>query len=178
MKEVKGFGTVKNLVIAALLCACSVVFGKLPSLNIGDVLRFSFENLPVILAGYALGPLAGALTGAAADLLGCVLKGFSINPVITLGAAAVGGIAGLVRFCLFKKRHSAVILLIAVTGAHLIGNLVIKTAGLYWWYEALRPTLIWRVPIYLLTMAVEYGLLVLILKQKAIRRVLLGEGTK
>ncbi len=169
----QGFKNVKSMVIGALLCAMSVIIGKIPAVNLSDVLRLGFENFPVILAGYSLGPVSGTLVGAVADLLGCFIKGYPINPVITVGAASVGLISGLV-FLLFKKKHGALPLLCAVSLSHIIGNMYIKTIGLYFWYEALRPTLIFRVPTYVITAAVEFALLYIILKNRQLRGILLG----
>lgn len=165
---------VHALVICALLCAISILVGKLPMLEVSNVLRFTLENFPIILAGYAFGPLAGALTGAVVDLLGCLIKGFAINPVITLGAACVGLCAGLVRLA-FCGRHTWYTLLLAVFASHIVGNIIIKTAGLYWWYEALRPTLIFRLPTYLITAAAEYGILFALLKVKPFQKYLQKE---
>ena len=77
-------------VFSALLAAISIVCGKYLAFNMGDFLRFSFENLPIIFAGMAFGPLIGALVGVVADLVGCLLVGYAINPIITVGAAAIG----------------------------------------------------------------------------------------
>ncbi len=169
----KGFKSVKGMVIGAMLCAMSVVIGKIPAVNLSDVLRIGFENFPVILAGYALGPISGALVGAVADLLGCLIKGYAINPIITVGAASVGAVSGL-TFLIFKKKHGALPLFCAVAFSHIIGNMCIKTVGLYLWYEALRPTLIFRVPTYIITAAVEFALLYIILKNRQLRGILLG----
>ena len=46
----------QRLVIAGLLAALSILCGKYLAIRGGDVLRFSFENLPILLAGFALGP--------------------------------------------------------------------------------------------------------------------------
>lgn len=171
----KHFKDTRALTVASLLCAISVIFGKLPAINITEVLRISIENFPVILAGYAFGPFAGALVGASADLLGCVIKGFAINPIITLGAVCVGLISGCVRYKIFKRRHNIASLALSVSLAHIFGNMIIKTVGLYLWYEALRPTLIFRVPTYIITAVAEFFILFFILKSKQLKKILLGD---
>ena len=54
------------LVRLALLAALSAVL-KLAQVPVGnDFLRISFENLPILLAGYLFGPFAGGAVGVAA----------------------------------------------------------------------------------------------------------------
>ncbi|MBP3583660.1 MAG: folate family ECF transporter S component, partial [Clostridia bacterium] len=66
-------------VALSMLAAISIILGKYLAFGIGNVLRFSFENLPIAFAGIAFGPIAGALVGAVADLIGCLLVGYEIN---------------------------------------------------------------------------------------------------
>lgn len=169
-KKIFVFGKTKTLVIASLLCVISVLFGKLPAIDLNTVIRISFENLPIIFAGWFLGAPIGALVGIVADLLGCLLKGFAINPIITLGAALVGACAGLFA-ALFKKKIT-LSLIFSTFFAHLIGNVIVKTIGLYWWYAALRPTLIFRLPTYAIIAALELVILILITKNKQIQKML------
>lgn len=169
-KKIFVFGKTKTLVIASLLCVISVLFGKLPAIDLNTVIRISFENLPIIFAGWFLGAPIGALVGIVADLLGCLLKGFAINPIITLGAALVGACAGLFA-TLFKKKIT-LSLIFSTFFAHLIGNVIVKTIGLYWWYAALRPTLIFRLPTYAIIAALELVILILITKNKQIQKML------
>ena len=78
-----------RLCLSALLAALSIVLGKYLSIST-PLFRLSFENLPILMAGIFLGPLAGGIVGGVADLLGCVLVGYTINPIITLGGILVG----------------------------------------------------------------------------------------
>ncbi len=169
-KKIFVLGKTKTLVIASLLCVISVLFGKLPAIDLNTVIRISFENLPIIFAGWFLGAPIGALVGIVADLLGCLLKGFAINPIITLGAALVGACAGLFG-ALFKKKIT-LSLVFSTFFAHLIGNVIVKTIGLYWWYAALRPTLIFRLPTYAIIAVCEIAILILITKNKQIQKML------
>ena len=93
------FGTLRGLCFAAICAAMSLVLGKFLQIPnpFQSFIRISFENLPVLLAGITLGPLAGALVGGVADLLGCLLYGYAINPVVLLGAVSVGFVSGLDR---------------------------------------------------------------------------------
>ena len=131
------FGNPRALCLAALLAAMSMILGKFLQIPtpFAEFVRISFENLPVILAGIVLGPLAGAMTGAVADLVGCLAYGYSINPLITLGAASVGLVAGVFGLLLARAPLLARISLSAIA-AHLVGSVGIKTAGIAAWYLA------------------------------------------
>ncbi|MBR4288068.1 MAG: folate family ECF transporter S component, partial [Clostridia bacterium] len=159
----------KFLSVCAILAAFSIVFGKYLAINIGENFRFSLENLPILLAGLYLGPAAGAVVGAVADLVGCLLVGYSINPFITLGAIAIGFISGLIRNRFHKK--SPFCLFLAIAASHLIGSVLIKTTGLSIYYGSpFLPTLIWRTVIYLCTGAVEFFVLLLLSKNQALEK--------
>ena len=58
----------------------SIVLGKLLVFNITDSIRISLENLPLLMAGIFFGPFIGAAVGAGADIIGCLIVGYSINP--------------------------------------------------------------------------------------------------
>ena len=69
------FGNLRVMICAALLAALSIVLGKFLQIPnpFQDFIRISFENTPIIMAGMFFGPFVGAVTGAVADLLGCVI---------------------------------------------------------------------------------------------------------
>lgn len=72
--------TTKALAYCALLAALSVVLARLiiPMPNVTT--RFSIEAVPIYLAGMLFGPMAGALVGFSADLVGCLFSGYGYNP--------------------------------------------------------------------------------------------------
>lgn len=159
-------------VMCALLAAMSIVLGKFLAINLGEVLRLSFENLPIIFAGAAFGPLAGVLVGTLADLLGCLMVGYAINPLVTLGAAAVGAMAGI--YSLFSKMTGGVsrFLRVALTVlfAHLVGSVLIKTAGLSAFYAMpYYALLLWRALNYLIVGSLEFAILSVLLCNGQIR---------
>lgn len=129
------FGSLTGLCFAGILVAMSIVLGKFLQIPnpFQEFIRISFENLPIMIAGFALGPIAAALVGVTADLIGCLLYGYAINPIITLGAAAVGLTSGLLSNYVIRK---PLILKVgvSVTAAHLIGSVLIKSYGLAKWY--------------------------------------------
>ena len=92
----KNSSLIHRLTLMGIMIALSITFGKLIALNFGGAIRFSFENLPIMIASIALGPIEGAITGVTADVIGCFIVGYEINPMVTLGAGAVGLLAGLV----------------------------------------------------------------------------------
>ena len=163
------FGSLKIMVASAFLVAISIVAGKYLAIRGGDVLRFSFENLPILLAGIAFGPLIGLVTGVAADLVGCMMVGYTINPIVTIGASAVGLLGGLV--CrLARTLPQAVSLALSVGVAHIIGSVVIKTVGLAAFYDMpLYALMLWRLLNYLIIGVLEYVVLLVILKNKNVR---------
>ena len=161
------------LTVSSFLAALSIVLGKYLAINIGDTFRLSFENLPVIFAGAAFGPVVGATVGAVADVVGCLFVGFAINPLITLGAAATGAVAGIYRF--IPKSSGGVsryILIIAtVFMAHAVGSVLIKTAGLSIFYGTPYSALLFlRSFNYLVVGAAEAALLSVLLTNKKITR--------
>ena len=85
MKSTKN--STRTLTVLALLIAMSIVFSRVLSISTGFV-RFNLGSLPVLLAGIVFGPGAGFAVGALADMIGGILAGYAINPLITLGAAS------------------------------------------------------------------------------------------
>ena len=74
-ENIRGFKGLRALCFSALLCAAAVVIAYLcKALTIGNSIRITFENLPIILCGYAFGPIAGLLCGACADFLNPVVR--------------------------------------------------------------------------------------------------------
>ena len=170
------FGNPRALCLAALLAAMSLILGKFLQIPtpFSEIVRISFENLPVILAGIVLGPLAGAMTGAVADLVGCLAYGYSINPLITLGAAAAGLVSGCVSLLL---RRAPLLLRISLSAvaAHLVGSVLIKTAGLAAWYLAsyqmgYTELMLWRLLNYAIIAVLEITLLYMLLRHRGVAR--------
>ncbi len=165
------FGTLNVMVCVSLLAAMSIICGKYLAFGVGQVLRFSFENLPVMLSGILFGPVVGMVTGVVADLIGSLMVGYAINPIITLGAAAVGGVSGFV-FHLFSKNQRIsmwLCLALSVLLAHLCGSVIIKTAGLSAFYDMPYMLLLaWRALNYLIIGVVEYFLMYAVLKNKSV----------
>lgn len=164
------FGDLYVMVASSIFVAISIVCGKYLAINVGQILRFSFENLPIILAGISFGPLVGAVVGAASDLLGCVLVGYQINWILTLGAASVGLVSG-VMYKLCRPLGDGARLTLTVLLSHIIGSVVIKTVGLHAWYSIpLYELMLWRLVNYVTVGALELTVIIIILKDKTVRR--------
>ena len=157
------------MVASALLAALSIVFGKYFAIRVSDTMRFSFENLPILLAGMAFGPVTGVLVAVAADLIGCLMVGYTINPIITVGGAVVGLLGGALYRLLSKMPHLFRVTLTVMT-AHLIGSVLIKTIGIVVFYHyPLWEWMLWRLFNYTVVGAAETVLLYIILKNRAIQ---------
>ena len=170
------FGNPRALCLAALLAAMSLILGKFLQIPtpFAEFVRISFENLPVILAGLVLGPLAGAMTGAVADLVGCLAYGYSINPLITLGAASAGLVAGVVGWAL---SHTPLLLRLSLSAvaAHLVGSVGIKTAGIAAWYLSKYDLgyfelTLWRLLNYTIIAVLEIAILYALLRHRGFQK--------
>lgn len=163
----------KLTVSLAMLSAISIICGKYLSFGIGNVMRFSFENLPIIFAGIAFGPLAGLLVGAVSDLVGCLLVGYEINWLVTVGAAFTGAVSGFSSrlLKLTPIRSEALIIILSVFLSHTVGSVIIKTVGLAVYYAMpIYMLMLWRLFNYLIVGTVEAFLLIPLMKNKALKR--------
>ena len=168
-QDIRLFGSTKVLIVAALLAAMSIVLGKFGAINIGNSIRIGFGGLPIHMAGIFFGPIVGAAVGLVADVIGCLLKGYSINPIITIGSTCIGLFSGLMFHYVLSPVKSVLLPKIAVSTviAHVIGSMIITSIGLYAYYHTPFETLILRVPIYLITAALETAIIYLMLKNRA-----------
>ncbi len=164
-----GIGNLKNIkvtVTVALFVAISIISGKFLAIPIGDTLRFSFENLTIILSGVLFGPVIGGITGIAADLIGCILRGYTINPILTLGAALIGFISGIL-YRLFYKPPLSFRIAVSTFFAHLIGSVLIKSWGLSLFYSLpFIVTLLSRCVNYAIVFAAEFIVLLILMKNR------------
>ena len=163
-------GNLQLLAVSAFLAALSIICGKYLALSLGNVLRFSFENLPILLAGMMFGPIVGMTVGVVADLIGCLMVGYAINPVVTLGAACIGFLSGLL-FGATKKLPLVWQTCITVIFTHLVASVIVKTFGLAQYYDMpFHILLLWRLLNYTIVGVAEWLLLYTVLKNQALRR--------
>ena len=160
--------SVRTLTMLALLVAMSIVFSRVLSISTGFV-RFNLGSLPVLLAALLFGPGAGFAVGAVADLIGGVLSGYAINPLITLGAGAIGFAAGLAWQKLPEMRLG-LRLQISVLLGHFVGSMVITSMALRIFYGYPWATLAVRIPNALILSAVNTVLLRILLENRSLMK--------
>lgn len=166
VKSLRLFGNTRVLVISALFIAMSIVLGKVLAFNIGTSIRISFENLPLLMAGIFFGPFIGAAVGMGADIIGCLMVGYAINPIITLGAALIGFVSGLMSILLSGMKPCPRTA-ISVLTAHVAGSMVVKSVGLYIYFHTQLQVLLMRIPLYIGIGILEFYIIYLLLKNKA-----------
>lgn len=175
MQKNKDFLSISNLknlkviITIAFFSAISFVFGKFLAIPVGDYMRFGFENLPIILSGILFGPISGCITGIVADIVGCILRGYVINPMLTFGAAVIGFCSGAVYQVPMKLTQPLRVIL-TVSLSHLIGSVLIKSIGLSIWYSMdFLFTLRWRGLNYLIVSIAEIFVLYVIIRNEGFK---------
>lgn len=162
---------VRFITETAMMIALSVIIGIFCKnfLNFGGGLfRVTFENIPIIMAGIIMGPVAGGVVGLSSDLLSYFLsaQAYPPNLIVTLGATMVGVVAGVVAKFIIKKRGSVQII---VSGglAHVVGSMIIKPIGLFQFYQWL---VLLRIPFYMVIAPIEISLICILLRRKSFAR--------
>ena len=127
-----GIFSTRNLILMAALIAMQIILARFLSIQASDILRISFESVPVILAGMWLGPLSGAIVALVADILGTIIHGYGVwFPPIALGPILVGVISGLSTKYVFRSDLSstreswkvvATVLVAGIVNSFLIGT--------------------------------------------------------
>ena len=161
------------LTLAAMLTAMSVVIGIFCKtfLNFsGGLVRITFETLPIILSGILFGPVIGAVVGVATDLISYLLSPqiYPPNLIVTLGAAVIGLLSGLVSKVVIRKRGYLQIS-VATVSAHIVGSMIIKTIGLFQFYQW---AVLWRIPLYIVIASAELMVLCLLYKNATFRKLI------
>ena len=121
--------SVRSIAICALLTALSVVLARLLIPMPNETTRFSIEAVPIFIAGMLFGPLPGALTGFAADFIGCLFSPYGYNPIFCLPPILYGLWAGLLRGFVWQKPTVWRVAL-AVFPAALCGSVLWQSAAL------------------------------------------------
>ncbi len=175
-KDIRVFQNIRALCTAALLAALCVVISLIcKAFTITASVRITFENLPLIFSGYVLGPWVGLLTGLCADVTSTAatygLGG--INPILTVGSASIGFLAGAFSHWIMPKKSTLQIILCTFI-PHIIGNIFIKTAGLYIYYSTPLPEILTRILVYIGIGSVEAIILNILLKSKGITKAIGG----
>ena len=122
---------VKTLVFMALLIAMHLVLTRVLVIDLGAY-RISVGSVCTILAGLWLGPVAGGVCGLCADIIGCFMKGYAVNPFITVAAILWGVLPALAKplFANRKKTGKTVGICVSIVVTAVLSSLVLTTAGL------------------------------------------------
>ena len=120
----------RTLVFLGLLVAMHIVLVRLVVIDLGSY-RITIGSVCTILAGLWFGPVAGGVSGLISDVLGCILKGYAINPLITVAAILRGVIPALMRPLMTgSKVKKTGMLWLSVVVTSILATLVFTTAGL------------------------------------------------
>lgn len=119
----------RKMVYAAFLIALSIVFTRVLSLRVPfmgvEGVRIGFGGLPIVFAGIALGPVAGAIVGGLADLLGYFINPMgAYMPHFTLSSLLTGLLPGLLICYVFKGRKSFRNLLLTIGVTQLLTAII------------------------------------------------------
>ena len=158
--------SIRTLTMLALLTAMSIVFARVLTVSTG-FLRFNLGALPTHLAAVWFGPLGGFAVGAVADLIGGTLSGYSVNPLITLGAGSVGLVSGLL-FQKLSHLRLGLRLQCSILAGHLVGSVVINSLALHIFYNYPWSLLAARIPNALILSAVNTVLVRILLENRAL----------
>lgn len=122
---------VRTVVFLGALVAMHLVLTRVFVIELGFG-RISLGSVCTILAGLWFGPVAGGICGFAADIIGCILKGYAINPLITIAAILWGVIPALFKPVFLKgsKVKKNAWLAVGIILASVLSSLVFTTAGL------------------------------------------------
>ena len=116
----------------ALLIAMHLVLTRVLVIDLGAY-RISVGSVCTILAGLWLGPVAGGVCGLCADIIGCFMKGYAVNPFITVAAILWGVLPALAKPLLANKKENqemTVGICVSIVVTAVLSSLVLTTAGL------------------------------------------------
>ena len=120
----------RTVVFMAALVAMQIVLSRVLVIDVGFA-RITLGTVCTIMAGLWFGPVAGGTCGLVADLLGCLLKGYAVNPLISLAAVVWGVVPVLIRsLAKGEKGKKTVFICFGIVLASVISSLVLTTAGL------------------------------------------------
>lgn len=168
--------TTKALAYCALLAALSVVLARLiiPMPNVTT--RFSIEAVPIYLAGMLFGPMAGALVGFSADLVGCLFSGYGYNPLFCLPPILYGVFGGLLRRWLMGK-PSLPRLAVSFLPPVVLGSILWQSAALSYVYNSkgsFRASLVYflstRTVQFAVTLVLDVLIIYLLMKSRVFDR--------
>ena len=120
-----------TFVSVGMLAAVQIILSRFLAIQVGGFGRIALSPVATIVSGLWLGPVAGGLTGLIADLIGCLIQGYAVNPLITLAAMMWGILPGLLCPPPERKKSMKILtLVLAVVLTAAVSSLGLTTAGL------------------------------------------------
>lgn len=163
-KKNEGRITTRKMVFLALMIAMNVVLGRL-SIQFTQEIRISVVGfLPIAMAAYLMGPAYGAMAGALGDIVNYLLFTHAFGPYFpgySITAALSGMWYGMV---LFDKEINWKRAVLAIVPVIVIGEMGLNSV---WVYVLYSKTFWVKLPLRLLTNALEAPLKILLLKGMA-----------
>lgn len=159
----------KKICTISLLVSFSVAIGWICKtyLTFGAV-RVTFENIPIILSGILFGPGVGCIVGVLSDAVSCIMSpNPALNPIISVGAALIGIIPGIISRYVIKKNR-LICVPVSVFLAHIVGSMIVKSIGLHIFFGYGFEVLWMRIPLYLAISVGECAIIYSMLKNKYI----------
>ncbi len=120
------------LTAASILTALSIVLTRFASFMAlgGQSIRIGLGSVPLVLSGLLLGPLAGGLSGLAADLIGVLINPMgTFHPGFTLTSMLTGLLPGLVLL-LFRRKLEVKTVVVSWFAVTLICSVLLQTLWL------------------------------------------------
>ena len=120
-----------TFVSLGVLVAINLILTRFFAINVGGFGRIQLGAVARIMAGVWFGPAAALLCGLVSDLLGCLIQGYAVNPVITLAAMLWGFFpAILLPNQKASKKIKIIMLCVGTALSCVVCTLVLTTAGL------------------------------------------------
>lgn len=123
-----------TIVAIGVLVAMTLILSRMLAIPVGNFGRFTLGSVCTIMAGLWFGPAAGALSGFCADILGCLMQGYAVNPLITVGAMVWGVVPALMKPLALKENATkvwkVVIFCVSIVLSSILGTLGFTYAGL------------------------------------------------
>lgn len=127
----------KKMVYIALFISVSIILTRILAFYPIPTVRISFGDIPIMLAGIMFGPIAGAVTGALADISGTLLfpppTGAAYFPGFTLSKILVGVIPALIYRN--SKGSSITRVAVSVIATEIVCSLTLDTLWLSMLYK-------------------------------------------
>lgn len=135
-KRSKTSWSVYTIVMMGMLIAMEIILERTIAIPIGNINRVSLGKCVVILAGLWMGPVCGAIVGMISDVIGAILAGYTIIPLITLSSMMWGIIPVLFLPMIKKSDKSQRVLLLcmAIIINSVVSTLVLTSLGLMQFY--------------------------------------------